>query len=151
MDNLLVQHCFRPFSQVIMFQARHQKRLLTYYQQRVRDVVCTKIAEVCWCVCVCVSLRLCYIQNKPFHQLQNEKLEDDMKQMTRWVKIGLQFVFMHISELHFMFFFPHKGSWMNRAPTLQSWKCLLSIRGTAQSVCVCIIFQMFIGKAYLGL
>lgn len=43
---------FTPFSQVIMFQARHQKRLLTHYQQRVRDVYLAT-ADVCWGVCVC--------------------------------------------------------------------------------------------------
>ena len=49
-------HCFLTSTQVITFQARHQKRLLTYYQQRVREI---NLAAVDVCL-VFVSLRVCF-------------------------------------------------------------------------------------------
>ena len=45
---------FLFFSQVIMFQERHQKRLLTHYQQRVRDICCVLLHCVSVGVYVCV-------------------------------------------------------------------------------------------------
>lgn len=47
---------FLFFSQVIMFQERHQKRLLTHYQQRVRDICCVLLQCVFIGVCVCLKV-----------------------------------------------------------------------------------------------
>lgn len=133
-----------------MFQARHQNRLLTHYQQRVRDF-CLVAVDVC-----CRGFAFLHFPAVGqlffflFHQWQNEKLEEvfvkmkqEMHQMTKWVwsygfmhrflllwKVGWPSVFICICH-HF------KGSWMNRVLTSQNWKTLFSIRGTAEFTLIC--------------